>query len=140
MQKVKVQRYVAGKRPKYAQSSDNEEEISEESVDEQEEEAKVTRKVNNQPDPNLIKQNAADDRRLQRLNEIDNDTPNRNRTRQRHIVEPVILMEEEEADEEGVNEIKQEIKEESDEEEIDEDERIRRRMEMKKRALQRQEV
>lgn len=138
MQKVKVQRYVAGKRPKYAPSSDNEEELSEESVDEQEEETKVTRKVNNLPDPNLIKQNAADDRRLQRLNGLDNDTPNRNRTRQRHIVEPVILMEEE-ADEESVEEIKREIKEESDEEEIDEDERIRRRMEMKKRALQRQE-
>lgn len=141
MQKVKVHRYVAGKRPKYAPSSDNEEEHSEEEVEEQEEqEAKpITSKRANLPDLNLVEQNAADDRRLKRLNQVDNEP--RERTRQRHIAEPEILKEEDDEEVEMLeeDEIKKEVKEESDEEEVDEDERARRRLELKKRLLQRQE-
>lgn len=148
MQKVKVHRYVAGKRPKYAPSSDNEEERSEEEIDDQEEETKqVTSHRNaNLPDPNLIEQNTAEDRRLKRLNQVENQP--RDRTlRHRHIAEPEILKEddmdiEDEEEEEKVIEevrIKKEAKEESDEEEVDEDERMRRRAELKKRLLQRQE-
>jgi hypothetical protein len=60
MQKVKVQRYVAGKRPKYAPESDNEEELTEESDHEEEEEEEdqvSSTKRTNMPDPTLIKQN-----------------------------------------------------------------------------------
>jgi hypothetical protein len=59
MQKVKVQRYVAGKRPKYAPESDNEEELTEESdrEDEEEEDQVSSTKRTNLPDPTLIKQN-----------------------------------------------------------------------------------
>ena len=59
MQKVKVARYVAGKRPKYAPSSDNEEEMSEQSDDQEEEEKnhQSTSRRANLPDPNLINKN-----------------------------------------------------------------------------------
>ena len=58
MQKVKVQRYVAGKRPKYAPESDNEELSDEESQNEEDEDqVSATKQRSNLPDPTLIKQN-----------------------------------------------------------------------------------
>lgn len=143
MQKVKVQRYVAGQRPKYAPSSDNEEEMYEQSGDEQEEEKsqQTTSRRAHQPDQNLINKNTAEDRRLRRLNEIDNtDTTEvvRERARHRHIAEPVILEEQDDDDNAMATEdtIK---KEESDDEEMDNEERMKRRLELKRKALQRQE-
>ena len=64
----------------------------------------------------------------------------RERVRHRHIAEPVVLEEDEDEKLPDEEAIKREIKEESDEEEIDEDERVKRRLELKKKALQRQEV
>lgn len=95
-----------------------------------------------------------DDRRLKRLEVVDREayegtssgidsaelTRERLR-RHRQIAEPVILDEaDEQSQSESVASVKQEIKEEVVEAvEIDEDERMRRRLELKKKALQRQE-
>jgi len=131
MQKVKVQRYVAGKRPKYAgEESSSEEEISEQSDNE------VNEPKHYQPNDELIRANAADDRRLKRLTELDKE-PRRPRNRQ--IAEPEVLMEE--SMEESVEEPAEIVKEESEEEEeeISADARAAKRLELKKRALQRQE-
>jgi hypothetical protein len=84
-----------------------------------------------------------DDRRLKRLSELDIGQATQERTaRHRQIAEPVILAEEESAEEMEVEDKIQEEKEESEEEEdeIDEEERAARRLELKKKALQRQEV
>ena len=72
----------------------------------------------------------------------DLDGENRERpTRRRHIAEPEILMEESE-EEEVKSAIPEEIKqnyESEEEEEVDEVARANRRMELKRKALQRQE-
>lgn len=140
MEKVKVQRYVAGKRPKYAgEVSDNEDERSEES-DLNEDDAHVSSSRQYQPDFEAVRANAADDRRLKRLQDLDGE--NRERpTRRRHIAEPEILMEESE-EEKVKSAIPEEIKqnyESEEEEEVDEVARANRRMELKRKALQRQE-
>ena len=75
--------------------------------------------------------------------EVENE-PNKEQrlARHRHVAEPVVLEEEDE----DMSEIKEsmddnEVKEESEnEDDVDEDERTRRRLELKKKALQRQEV
>lgn len=131
MQKVKVKRYVAGERPKYAPDSD--ESARSESEEEQEEkEQKVQLKI----EPRQID----DDRRLRRLADIeklDIESTEARIRRHRQIIEPSIIEENEEDVAETV-EVK--VKEESDnEEEMDEDERYKRRMELRRRALQHQE-
>ena len=70
--------------------------------------------------------------------DLDKSTVRDRSARHRQIAEPVILMEEEnEAEEPVTNEAKEESEEED---EIDEAEREARRLELKKKALQRQEV
>lgn len=140
MQKVKVSRYVAGKRPKYAPSSDNEQ--SNDESEQSEEEVHVSTSSSHNQIVREIKE--VDDKRLKRLMESEksdlSETAQERIRRHRHVAEPAIIQEEEEQDEEIQSaEVEVKIKEESDEEEIDENERIRRRMELKKKALQRQE-
>ena len=142
MQKVKVQRYVAGKRPKYAPDSDTDEELeertSEKSSDEEDAAPTTSRHIPN------VDLSQVDDRRLKRLMDVDNERRERP-TRHRQVAEPVILEagqdEDENDQEEEEAEPKQEPKADSDNEEddIDEEERMRKRLELKKRALQRQE-
>ena len=134
MQKVKVQRYVAGKRPKYAPESDSEQEMDRESEKSEDEDVPTTSR--NIPEVNL---NQVDDRRLKRLMDVDNERRERP-ARHRQVAEPVILEESSE-DEDEEEELKKEPKPDSDneEEQVDEDERMRKRLELKKKALQRQE-
>ncbi|CAF0723707.1 unnamed protein product [Brachionus calyciflorus] len=131
MQKVKVSRYVAGERPKFAPESD--ESARSESEDEQIEKEQKPRQI--------IEPRVVDDKRLRRLAEAektDSDSTEARVRRHRQIIEPSIL---EENDEEIQETVEVKVKEESEEEEeeIDENERIRRRLELKQRALQRQE-
>lgn len=142
MQKVKVQRYVAGKRPKYAgEESESEQEISEGSDNE---DSRVNESKHYHPNDELIRANAADDRRLKRLTELDKEPRNRERpARHRQIAEPEVLMEE--SIEESIEETEMEAsrpkdESEEEEEEVDADARAARRLELKKKALQRQEV
>ncbi len=73
--------------------------------------------------------------------EKDSSQNDRERTaRHRRVVEPEILHEEEEEEAKPSTSAENQAAGESDDEEIDEDERMRRRLELKKRALQRQEV
>jgi len=135
MQKVKVHRYVAGKKPKYAADLDDDDEVQDRKLskerDEEEEEE--------EEDYEDLK--PVEDRRLKRLMEADKDRPQRH---QRHVSEPEILMESPEVDgdtkqdDEMQEEQPRQSKADSDEE-MEEDERMRRRIELKKRALQRQE-
>ena len=141
MQKVKVQRYVAGKRPKYAPDSDTDDEQLAERASDDEEDAPTTSR-RHIPDVDLSQ---VDDRRLKRLMDVDNERRERP-TRHRQVAEPVILEaghdedQNDQEDEEAAP--KQEPKADSDNEEdddIDEEERMRKRSELKRRALQRQE-
>lgn len=138
MQKVKVQRYIAGKRPKYAGEESEEEEVSEPS-DTNDEETTVSNKQY-QPDHEAVKANTADDRRLKRLEGWQNEGRQRP-TRHRHIAEPEILMEESESENEKKDdETAMDLVEESEEEELESFElKAARRLELKKKALQRQE-
>ncbi len=83
----------------------------------------------------------AEDRRLKRLEVLESEGRQRP-TRHRHIVEPEILMEESESEGEQVT-MDHVKSEESEEEEEDEQEdataKTARRLELKKKALQRQE-
>ncbi|RNA40421.1 microfibrillar-associated 1 [Brachionus plicatilis] len=131
MQKVKVKRYVAGERPKYARESD--ESAQSESEEEQQEEK-------DQKVQQVIEHRQVDDRRLRRLAEVerpDLESTEARIRRHRQIIEPSIVEENEQEIEETV-EVK--VKEESDkEEDMDEDERFKRRMQLRQKALQHQE-
>jgi microfibrillar-associated protein 1 len=138
MQKVKVIRYVAGKRPTYAPTSDNEEEMSADSQESDDEDVRVS--SGNRANVVHVRTNDADDRRLRRLMEVDKDESRGERAiRHRQVAEPEVLEEnEDDEDEDEASDLKREESENEDDE-VDEEERARRRLELKKNALKRQE-
>ncbi|XP_077420699.1 microfibrillar-associated protein 1 [Vanacampus margaritifer] len=132
MEKVKVKRYVSGKRPDYAPM---------ESSDEEEEDFQFVKK-GKEMEPEMIEQEEEDvsDPRLKRLlNRVSEDVEER-LARHRHIVEPEIVAESSEDSDEGTWHPQREESsedEEEEEEEVDDEEIERRRAMMRQRALER---
>lgn len=92
MQKVKVHRYVSGKRPDYAQDlrSDSESDV--------EDFIERRNHITSAPSPEPVKSDdEMNDPRLRRLKIIENDTEVRPE-RRRHIVEPEVLESSEDED------------------------------------------
>lgn len=137
MQKVKVNRYVTGKRPDYApDTSSDEEDVDfhfgpKKTVHDV---AKVTPVESQYEDPRL--------RRLkERANDEDNDSDVEDRVtrHRREVIEPEILQEASEDEEVDTNRHRREEEESSEEEELDEEEIERRRELLRQRAMQRKE-
>ncbi|XP_014775799.1 microfibrillar-associated protein 1 [Octopus bimaculoides] len=133
MQKVKVNRYVTGKRPDYAPDSSSEEE----------EEVEFNfgpKKVRDAPKPVLV-DNKSEDPRLRRLKERtiddDSDVEDRVTRHRREVIEPEVVMEA--SEDEMDDRHRREEEESSEEEELDEEEIERRRELLRQRALQRKE-
>ncbi|XP_070566550.1 LOW QUALITY PROTEIN: microfibrillar-associated protein 1A-like [Ptychodera flava] len=141
MQKVKVQRYVSGKRPDYAPESSDEEE-------EELEVAFIRRKKTAQQEAEQEELNEEEeDRRLQRIRQRHRETEDHEaETRTaRHTELPEILSgsEGEDDDEDDYRrrpDIEMEESSEEEEEELEEDEIERRRSLMKQRARERMQM
>ncbi|XP_069133044.1 microfibrillar-associated protein 1-like [Argopecten irradians] len=136
MQKVKVSRYVTGKRPDYAPDSS-----SEESEDEF-----VPVKTEQEVPVSVEKDEGAEtvyDRRLQRLQgrDIEKDDDDRVARHRREVEEPELIQDGSDSEAEGRKRRGEEEEEssEEEEEELDEEEIERRRLLLRQRALQRQE-
>lgn len=135
MKKVKVQRYVSGKRPDYAQESSDEED---EPVFYNEPApgmpGKIGEEVHTEPTEHLpVNENTVKDRRLERMRE--RTTAPSNRGRERAIIKPEII-----GGDESESEQSDEAKHSSDsEEELDQDEVDRRRRMLLERAKERQQ-
>ncbi|XP_013417150.1 microfibrillar-associated protein 1 [Lingula anatina] len=153
MQKVKVSRYVAGKRPEYAPQdfSDEEDEI----------EISMAKKAQQrmEADTEEITEAEKEDPRLRRLMEMkrdeeeeddDDDAVEERVARRRRVHEPEVIAEDSDDEEEEEEEERQEEErrrrvepmeesEEEDEEELDEEEIERRRALLRQKARQRQE-
>eukprot|EP00039_Didymoeca_costata_P030629 m.30631 g.30631 ORF g.30631 m.30631 type:complete len:460 (+) comp8220_c0_seq1:131-1510(+) len=147
MEKVKVKRYRAGERPDYASednssSTDDEEDQITSLVYQRKQQKKKTIAVDIKPEQ------AAADRRLQRLKQlsVSDNKPQRAR-RQREVIEAVVEEDEEENkpeaihehDKHRVNENKEQP-EEDEESSEDEDEIENRRKRARQRALERQKI
>ncbi|XP_077978341.1 microfibrillar-associated protein 1-like [Glandiceps talaboti] len=142
MQKVKVQRYVSGKRPDYApESSDEDEENFDAPF------VKHKRSVQQEPEVEQLNEEE-EDRRLQRLKERHRETEDHDEDddfeeripRLRHVDGPELLSEseDEEPEERYRRPVDLEMEESSDEEEeeLEEEEIERRRALMRQRARQ----
>ncbi|KAK7098664.1 microfibrillar-associated protein 1-like [Littorina saxatilis] len=144
MEKVKVTRYVTGKRPDYApdSSSDEDEEFGFQATKgaqprpEEEEEGKE-----DEPED----EEAIQDRRLRRLQQREriaddsDDEEDRVTRHRRQVIEPEILAEESDEEAKVAREDKGSEEEEEEEEELDEEEIERRRAFRRQRALQRRD-
>ncbi|XP_061831017.1 microfibrillar-associated protein 1 [Nerophis lumbriciformis] len=133
MEKVKVKRYVSGKRPDYAPM---------ESSDEEEEDFQFVKK-GKETEPEIEQEEEEDvsDPRLKRLlNRVSEDVEER-LARHRQIVEPEVVEESSEDSDEGTwhpqREESSEDEEEEEEEEVDDEEIERRRAMMRQRAVER---
>uniref|UniRef100_A0A674MZC4 Microfibril associated protein 1 n=1 Tax=Takifugu rubripes TaxID=31033 RepID=A0A674MZC4_TAKRU len=128
MEKVKVKRYVSGKRPDYApmQSSDEEEEDFQFIKKGKEIEPEVEQEEDDVSDPRL--------RRL--LNRVSEDVEER-LARHRQISEPEVVAESSEDSDEGTWHPEREESKEEEEEEVDDEEIERRRAMMRQRAVER---
>ncbi|MGH0146283.1 UNVERIFIED_CONTAM: hypothetical protein FKN15_044223 [Acipenser sinensis] len=127
MEKVKVKRYVSGKRPDYAPM---------ESSDEEEEDFQFIKKGKD-AEPEELEEEVVSDPRLKRLqNRVSEDVEER-LARHRQIAEPEVVMESSsESEEEGWLPDREESSEEE-EEEVDDEEIERRRAMMRQRAQER---
>ncbi|KAM9317705.1 microfibrillar-associated protein 1 [Pholidichthys leucotaenia] len=135
MEKVKVKRYVSGKRPDYApmESSDEEEEDFQFVKNRKEMEPEMEQEEEDVSDPRL--------RRL--LNRVSEDVEER-LARHRQIAEPEVVAEQSEDSDEGTwhpereeSSDDEEEEEEEEEEEVDDEEIERRRAMMRQRAMER---
>lgn len=133
MEKVKVKRYVSGKRPDYAPM---------ESSDEEEEDFQFVKK-GKEAEPELeLEEEDVSDPRLRRLkNRITEDVEER-LARHRQIAEPELIAESSEDSDEGTwhperEESSEEDEEEEEEVEVDDEEIERRRAMMRQRAQER---
>ncbi|UYV65113.1 hypothetical protein LAZ67_3003153 [Cordylochernes scorpioides] len=142
MQKVKVQRYISGRRPKYAPDESSEEESEDdtfpfEKKPQQQQQAQVAE------EPPVVVEDPTDRRlrRLQRLQEEEEEDDEEERLRRhRHIHEPEVLAaEEQQAEAEEAKKPAWGEEEESSEEELDDEEFERRRYMLRLKAQQRQE-
>ncbi|KTG04049.1 hypothetical protein cypCar_00004311 [Cyprinus carpio] len=129
MEKVKVKRYVSGKRPDYApmESSDEEEEDFQFVKKGKEAEPEMEIEVEEKSDPRL--------RRL--LNRVTEDVEER-LARHRQIAEPELIAQSSEDSDEGTwHPEREESSEDEEEEEVDDEEIERRRAMMRQRAQER---
>ncbi|XP_061102246.1 microfibrillar-associated protein 1 [Conger conger] len=130
MEKVKVKRYVSGKRPDYAPM---------ESSDEEEEDFQFGKKGKEaEPELELEEEEVSDPRLKRLLNRVSEDVEER-LARHRQIAEPELMVESEESDEGTWHPEREESseEEEEEEEEIDDEEIERRRAMMRQRAQER---
>lgn len=129
MEKVKVKRYVSGKRPDYAPM---------ESSDEEDEEFQFIKKAKEQEaEPEEQEEDSSSDPRLRRLqNRISEDVEER-LARHRKIVEPEVVGESDSEVEGDAWRMEREDTSEEEEEEIDDEEIERRRGMMRQRAQER---
>ncbi|XP_015240285.1 PREDICTED: microfibrillar-associated protein 1 [Cyprinodon variegatus] len=130
MEKVKVKRYVSGKRPDYAPM---------ESSDEEEEEFKFVKKAAEvEPEVEPQEEDVSDPRLRRLLNRTSEDVEER-LARHRQIVEPEVVVESSEDSDEGTwhPEREESSEDEEEEEEVDDEEIERRRAMMRQRALER---
>lgn len=144
MQKVKVSRYVAGKRPEYAQHSDEEEDSDEEVL--LGETFMRHRDIDDEEIEKVYEKAEQTDRRLRRLQERvkeeneDEDVPEA-RHRRLHEPEVIAMGDEEMSGEEDEDEVRRHLpdtEESSDEEEMDEEAQERRRKLLRDRARQKE--
>ncbi|CAF1420567.1 unnamed protein product [Rotaria sp. Silwood1] len=143
-QKVKVHRYIAGKRPDYADALH--------ASDEEEEEEKLEQE---QPQTSTINRIEQEDRRIRRLQARDDIRDDERISRHRSIIEPEVIEQssDEEEDEEEeeepekmdaddnitANRVKMDIESSDDDEELDEEEIERRRQRLRMKAKEKEE-
>ncbi|XP_072320806.1 microfibrillar-associated protein 1 isoform X1 [Eucyclogobius newberryi] len=135
MEKVKVKRYISGKRPDYAPM---------ESSDEEDEEFQFVKKSKEQEQELEEQESDVSDPRLKRLMNRSSEDQEERYQRHRAIVEPQVMVESSEESEEEpvqsrvrVREREESSEEEEEEEELDEEEIEHRRSTMRQRALDR---
>ncbi|KAK3103913.1 hypothetical protein FSP39_022864 [Pinctada imbricata] len=143
MQKVKVSRYVTGKRPDYAPTSSGSEE-EEEEVDFVRKKKQLSVKEETPNAEEEEKEVEITDRRLRRLQgretAYDSDEEERVARHRREIVEPEIIQEASDSDNDARHRRQAEEEESSEEEEeLDDEEIEKRRLFLRQRALQRHE-
>ncbi|CAL8245926.1 unnamed protein product [Lota lota] len=133
MEKVKVKRYVSGKRPDYAPM---------ESSDEEDEDFQFVKKGKD-AEPELEEEEVSDPRLKRLLNRVSEDVEER-LARHRQIAEPELIAESSEDSDEGTwhpereeSSEEDEEEEEEEEEEVDDEEIERRRQMMRQRAEER---
>ncbi|XP_077446486.1 microfibrillar-associated protein 1 [Stigmatopora argus] len=131
MEKVKVKRYVSGKRPDYAPM---------ESSDEEEEDFQFVKKGKDlEPEVEQEEEDVSDPRLKRLLNRVSEDVEER-LARHRQIEEPEVVAESSEDSDEGTWHPQREEsseEEEEEEEEVDDEEIEKRRSTMRERALER---
>ncbi|XP_046898014.1 microfibrillar-associated protein 1 [Hypomesus transpacificus] len=131
MEKVKVKRYVSGKRPDYAPM---------ESSDEEEEDFQFVKKGKDaEPEMEMEEEEVSDPRLKRLLNRVSEDVEER-LARHRQIAEPELIAESSEDSDEGTWHPEREEsseEEEEEEEEVDDEEIERRRAMMRQRAQER---
>ncbi|KAA0723622.1 Microfibrillar-associated protein 1 [Triplophysa tibetana] len=129
MEKVKVKRYVSGKRPDYAPM---------ESSDEEEEDFQFVKKGKEAEPEMEIEEEETSDPRLRRLmNRVSEDVEER-LARHRQIAEPELIAQSSEDSDEGTwHPEREESSEDEEEEEVDDEEIERRRGMMRQRAQER---
>ncbi|KAG5270177.1 hypothetical protein AALO_G00189640 [Alosa alosa] len=130
MEKVKVKRYVSGKRPDYAPM---------ESSDEEEEDFQYLKKGKDaEPEMEMEEEDVSDPRLRRLLNRVSEDVEER-LARHRQIAEPELVAESSEDSDEGTwhPEREESSEEEEEEEEVDDEEIERRRAMMRNRAQDR---
>ncbi|CAH3167420.1 unnamed protein product, partial [Porites lobata] len=140
MQKVKVSRYVAGKRPEYAKYSSDEEDEDDEVLGEP---FMKERDVDEQEMDKVFQKAEKTDRRLRRLQERvkDEDDEMEGHRRRPHEPEVIAMGDEEASGEEDEREPRrrvQRMEESSDEEDLDEEAIERRRSMLRERARQKE--
>ncbi|GAA6104516.1 microfibrillar-associated protein 1 [Tachysurus ichikawai] len=134
MEKVKVKRYVSGKRPDYAPM---------ESSDEEEEDFQFVKKAKDaEPELEMEEEDVSDPRLRRLMNRVSEDVEER-LARHRQIAEPELIAEASEDSDEGTwhpereESSEDEEEEEEEEEEVDDEEIERRRAMMRQRAQER---
>ncbi|XP_026793429.3 microfibrillar-associated protein 1 [Pangasianodon hypophthalmus] len=130
MEKVKVKRYVSGKRPDYAPM---------ESSDEEEEDFQFVKKGKEaEPEMEMEEEDVSDPRLRRLMNRVSEDVEER-LARHRQIAEPELIAESSEDSDEGTwhPEREESSEEEEEEEEVDDEEIERRRAMMRQRAQER---
>ncbi|XP_062577256.1 microfibrillar-associated protein 1-like [Saccostrea cucullata] len=142
MQKVKVNRYVTGKRPDYAPDSSGGEESDEEFEFNRKKQQQQANEEVEEDEPEISEN--IQDRRLRRLQtrdkDYDSDDDERVARHRREIVEPEIIQEKSDSEDERRRKRFGEDEESSEEEEeLDEEEIERRRQLLRQRMQQRQE-
>jgi microfibrillar-associated protein 1 len=144
MKKVKVHRYVSGKRPDYAPTASSDEESEED--DFMEKRGRPYEEIDGVPNipqanEQIHKSKEEDDPRLRRLTRLDRQRENADEIRierRRHVQEPEVLLTD--INEKAKERIKLDSSESSEDEDLSDEEIERRREALKQRVLSRKEA